>query len=168
MTKKDNEKKVKVNEVEQEMKIEEQNNQEISAEEKVIALENEKKELQDRVTRALADYQNLVRRQKEEQGKVVEYAKIMIFESLLQPLEHLAIAAKTLNDKGLNMVIDQFWKALEEQGLKEFNPINQEFDPLSMEVIEKVGSGEIVAEVASPGYMLNNQVIKFAKVKVGQ
>ncbi len=161
------EKKVKANEVGQEVEMKEQNNQKFNHEEKVKTLENEKKELQDRVTRALADYQNLVRRQKEEQGKVIEYAKIMIFESLLQPLEHLAIAAKTLNDEGLNMVIDQFWKALEEQGLKEFQPLNQKFNPTSMEVIEKVGEGEVVAEVTSPGYMLNSQVIKFAKVKVG-
>ncbi len=134
------------------------------------AAEAQKAEAQrcaEQAARALADYQNLLRRQKEEQGKMVQVARTVIFESLLQPLTHLSLAARNLNDQGLNMVINQFWQTLHEQGLKEVQPIGEKFNPETMEAMEKIGEGEMVKEVMSPGYMLGDQVIQVARVKVG-
>lgn len=122
---------------------------------------------QDQATRALADYQNLLRHQKEDQGKMVAVARSVIFESLLQPLTHLSLAAQNLNDQGLNMVVGQFWQTLHEQGLQEICPVGEKFDPARMEAIEKVGEGEVVKEVLTPGYQLGEQVLQVAKVKVG-
>jgi molecular chaperone GrpE len=123
--------------------------------------------LKEQLSRALADYQNLVRRQKETQADIVTYARIEIFESLLQPLEHLSLAAKSLNDQGLNLVVNQFWQTLSAQGLNEFRPDGEKFDAQTMEVIEKNGDGDTVSATLSPGYRLNGQVIKVAKVRVG-
>ncbi len=122
---------------------------------------------QEQASRALADYQNLVRRQKEDQSKMAQVARMMIFASLLEPLRNLAFAAKSLDDQGLNMVIEQFWQVLGEQGLKEIKPMGEKFDPKTMEAVEKLGEGEIVQEVLTPGYSLGEQVLQVAKVKVG-
>ena len=122
---------------------------------------------QDQAVHALADYQNLLRRQKEDQEKMAQVAKSVIFSSLLQPLNHLSLAAQALNDQGLNMVIDQFWQVLHEQGLKEISPLNQEFNPNTMEAIERTGDGNCVTQVLSPGYALGEQVLQVAKVRVG-
>ncbi|MDO5561755.1 MAG: nucleotide exchange factor GrpE [bacterium] len=122
---------------------------------------------QEQAQRALADYQNLLRRQKEDQEKMVQVAKSVIFSSLLQPLSHLSLAAQAISDQGLNMVIDQFWQVLHEQGLQEINPLNQEFDPETMEAVERTGEGNCVTQVLSPGYMLGSQVLQVAKVRVG-
>ena len=130
-------------------------------------LEVEKKELKEKAARAVADYQNLLRRQKDEQGKMVQAARAITFGSLLQPLNHLALAAQNLHDQGLNMVVDQFWQTLNEQGLQEIRPLGEKFNPETMEAIEKVGEGEEVKEVLAPGYKLNEQTLQVAKVKVG-
>lgn len=130
-------------------------------------LEAEKAELKEKAARAVADYQNLWRRQKDEQGKMIQAARAITFGSLLQPLNHLALAAQNLDNQGLNMVVNQFWQTLNEQGLQEIKPLGEKFDPMSMEAIEKVGEGETVKEVLAPGYKLNEQVIQVAKVKVG-
>jgi molecular chaperone GrpE (heat shock protein) len=130
-------------------------------------LQQENQILEEKARLALADYQNLVRRQQQEQTKVIEYAKTTIFESLIQPLEHLTLAAKALNDQGLNIVIKQFWQTLANQGLVEFSPEKEKFDPETMEAVEKEGNGDTVITVLSPGYKLNHQVIKTARVKVG-
>ena len=153
---------------EQKRNIDDENEKNVLLDQETLQqLEAENTALQEKATRALADYQNLVRRQQEDQVKIVEYARITIFESLLQPLEHLSLAAKNLNDQGLNMVISQFWQTLEEQGLKELVPEGEEFDPNSMEAVKKTGDGEMVKEVLSPGYQLNGHTIKVARVVVG-
>ncbi|MBQ6436815.1 nucleotide exchange factor GrpE [bacterium] len=133
----------------------------------LAALQAEVDALKEKAARAVADYQNLQRRQQEEQSRVVDYARITIFSSLLQPLEHLSLAAKALQDQGLDMVVKQFWTVLGEQGLEEISPLNQPFDANCMEAIQKVGEGNTVKEVLSPGYRLGKHVIQVAKVKVG-
>lgn len=132
-----------------------------------LALQAENKKLQEQANRALADYQNLVRRQQEDRVKINAFAQGEIFTSLLQPLEHLSLAATSLNDEGLNLVVKQFWEVLQAQGLSEYRPLGEVFNPTTMEAIEKVGQGEKVVEVCFPGYLLNGKPLKVAKVKVG-
>jgi molecular chaperone GrpE len=133
----------------------------------LAALLQENQVLKEQVARTLADYQNLLRRQKEDQAKVVEYARITVFASLIQPLEHLSLAAASLKDQGLDMVLKQFWSELEAQGLREVKPEGEKFNPETMEAVEKVGEGEKVIAVLSPGYTLGDKLIQVAKVKVG-
>ena len=123
--------------------------------------------LREQAARALADYQNLERRQREERTQTIEFAKQQVFADLLQPLEHLDLAAKSLQDQGRDMVVKQFWETLQGKGLTMINPQGQTFDAQTMEAIEKVGNGEIVQEVMSPGFMLGTHVLRPAKVKVG-
>ena len=135
--------------------------------EKLAVLQRENQLLREKAARAMADYQNLERRQREEKSKTLEYARETVFSSLLQPLEHLTLAANTLHDQGLDMVVAQFWQTLGEQGLVKLEPIGQAFDVATMEALEKVGDGETVQAVLSPGFTLNGRLLRPAKVKVG-
>jgi molecular chaperone GrpE len=137
-------------------------------------LQAELKKLSDRVAaaedkekRALADYQNLVRRTQEERSRLVKLAGREFASSLLQPLDHLSLAAAQLQDKGLDMVVQQFWKTLQEQGLEEMELMNQPFDPELMEVVDKQGEGDTVQKVIKKGYRLNGDVIQVAQVVIG-
>jgi molecular chaperone GrpE len=122
---------------------------------------------QEREKRALADYQNLVRRNQEERSRLLKFANKELIESLMQPISHLSIAAQQIKDKGLDMVVQDFRKVLEEAGLEEINPEGEAFDIETMEVIDKEGKGETVIKVVKPGYKLNGEVIQHAKVIVG-
>ncbi len=122
---------------------------------------------QEREKRALADYQNLVRRHQEERGKLLKFANRELIESMMQPISHLAIAAQQIKDQGLDMVVQDFRKVLEEAGLEEINPLGEIFNIETMEVIDKEGKGETVIKVVKPGYKLNGEVIQHAKVIVG-
>lgn len=133
----------------------------------VASLQAENAQLKEQASRALADYQNLVRRQGENSHKITQLAKAEIFTGLLQPLEHLLLAASSLNDQGLHLVVKQFMQALAAQGLKEYRPLGEDFNPHQMEAIEKIGKGEKVLEVSSPGFLLDGEPLKVAKVKVG-
>jgi molecular chaperone GrpE (heat shock protein) len=117
--------------------------------------------------RAVADYQNLVRRTKEERSKLSQFAANQLIGDLLQPLEHLSLATEQLNETGLNLVKNQLWQVLSQHGLEEFKPLGEEFDLSQMEVVDHQGDGTKVVSVVRPGFRLNGEVIQHAKVVLG-
>jgi molecular chaperone GrpE len=125
--------------------------------------------------RAKADYQNLVRRNQEERTQFVKFATKELMSDLLQPLDHLSMAAAQLNDTGLNMVIDQLWQRLQQHGLQAIDPVGQPFDVATMEAVEgkteenntsdnQPAEKMVVGKVVTKGYILNGEVIQFARV----
>lgn len=127
-------------------------------------LSSKLEESKNKEQRALADYQNLVRRTNEERTKIFKLAAKDFVESLLQPLNHLSLASEQINNSGLNMVVNQLWEVLEENGLKRVESLGKKFDLETMEVVERGEKGEKVIEVVKEGYLLNNEVIQHAKV----
>lgn len=119
--------------------------------------------------RVLADYQNLERQVRQDQQRFMKVATQMFVEQMLVPFDHLLMAAKHIQDKGLGMVIGQFKQLFESQGLKEIDALGKSFDATTMEAIEtREGEEGMVLEISQPGYELNGVVIRPAKVVVGK
>lgn len=123
--------------------------------------------------RAMADYQNLVRRTQEDRVKMMKFAVLSAVEGLLEPIDNLYLAKEQLKDKGLEMVYQQFMRALQNEGAEEIEVMGKEFDPSTMEVVstEKVDNAKQdkkVIKVAQRGYRLNGEVIRHAKVTIGE
>lgn len=134
---------------------------------KLAELDSQLLAAQEREKRVLADYQNLVRRSQEERLRMAKLAASEMAMAVLQPLDHLQLAAEQIQDKGLSMVVTEFWQSLRDQGLEEIMVMGKPFDVTTMEVVEKKGTGEKVVAVASRGYRLNGEVIRHAKVILG-
>jgi molecular chaperone GrpE len=141
--------------------------EEISLEEQVLLLNTQLQAANEREKRVLADYQNLQRRAQEERLSYIKLANREFCQGLLEPLEHLSLAAKSLQDKGLNMVVEQFFKKLQEMGVETIDPQGQKFDVATMEVVDQRGEGETVLEVLRKGYSLHGEVIQHAQVILG-
>lgn len=125
-------------------------------------------ELEQNHKRVLADYQNQERRHKELESQIVKFAQATLMEKILLSLDSLEMAQSHLKDKGLQMVIDQFLKTLEGEGLKIIETDNIIFDPNTMDCLELVpGQKDQVIETVSKGYTLYEKVLRPAKVKVG-
>src|SRR5579859_1646107 len=139
-------------------------------------LENLQKSLvdaQEDSRRAMADYQNLMRRTREERLRMVKLAGRSVIEGLIAPFEHLYLAKAQLKDPGLDMVYQQFLQALQNEGLEVVDPLGKEFDPHFMEVVSKEPTDDEkqigkVLKVVKRGYKLNGEVIEHAKVVVGE
>lgn len=116
--------------------------------------------------RALADYQNLIRRTQEDRAKFIKMANQDLVLALLQPLDHLGMAVEQLQDKGLNLAFDQLWRSLKEFGLEPIEVTGQKFDVNTMEAAEG-SQGDKVVKVVRPGYKLNGMVVQHAKVLLG-
>lgn len=119
--------------------------------------------------RAIADYQNLEKRSAASQEKYIRFANQSLIESLLPLVDDLERAATHLNDQGLTLVYQKLFTLLHDQGLEEIKASNQPFNPELMECSEVVkGQKNQVVEVVTKGYILNDRVLRPAKVKVGQ
>lgn len=141
------------------------------------------KELQakiDGLTEALqrerADAINIRRRHEEQVNGLRNIVKAGVVKDLLPVIDNferaLAHVPKELenNDyvKGVQAVVKQFEKTLEDVGVKKIKTIGESFDPNLHEAvsIEGEGSSETVSEELQAGYTLGDEVIRHAMVKV--
>jgi molecular chaperone GrpE len=138
----------------------------------VEKLQTEVVKAQENERRAIADYQNLLRRTHEDRAKMIKMAGRSVIEAMLQPLEHLYLAKEQLKDKGVEMVYQQFVRALQDEGVEEIECLGKDFDSTVMEVVDKQPVddkkqvGEVI-KIAKRGYRLNGEVIDHAKVVIG-
>lgn len=140
------------------------------AKKKNIAQNKDHQELEDRLKRTLADYQNLERRIEEERRLLSRLSSVLLIEKFLPVLENLESAQNHLNDQGLELVIKQFKDILATEGVEEIAAEGQEFDPKFHEAIEaQVGEEDNkVAKVLTKGYKIEDKVIRPAKVVVSK
>ena len=118
--------------------------------------------------RALADYANLEKRIDKEKEVFVSFSNAQLLQSLLPVLDDLERAGQHLKDQGLSLAISKFKEVLQKENLEEIKAQGEEFNPELMEAIEIVkGPKNRVVEVVNKGYLLNNKVLRVAKVKVG-
>jgi len=135
-----------------------------TVDDQLAVLQSQLVESEQKYQRAIADYHNLVRRNREEAVKKARLATKDFVSNLVQPLNHLTLAAQQINDPGLNMVISQLWQTLNQEGLEQVDCLGKPFDAETMEVVEISKAGKKVTKVLSPCYRLNGEIIQFAKV----
>lgn len=128
-------------------------------------------QLSEQIKRVQADYQNLQRRTYQEKQQAVKFANQDLLEDLLQPLEHLSLAARELQNQGLDMVVAQLWNVLEAHGLKEISVLGKPFDVTCMEAVEAESAQDsetgVVTAVIRKGYSYQDKVLQHAKVSIG-
>ncbi len=137
-------------------------------------LEEEKQDLENRLKRALADYQNLNKTVALEKAEFAKYALEGFFLELLPVYENLKMSISTLNEndsnnpwvEGIKYVIKQFQEVFTRNGLEEIKAVGEKFDYNCMEAVE--GKGEIVLKEIRPGYKLKGKVIIPAKVVLNE
>lgn len=129
-------------------------------------------QLDNNYKRALADYQNLQRRTQEEKAEWIKMAGKDVVLKLLPVLDTLMMAAKHLQDKGLDLSIGQFLKVLQDEGVTRIETLGKAFDPNTMEAVttQEVADKEKgkVIEEARAGYMYHDNVLRAAQVVVGK
>ncbi len=135
---------------------------------KVTIKNKDNQELEERLKRTLADYQNLERRIEEERKLLSRLSSVLLVEKFLPVLENLENAQKHLSDQGLELVIKQFKEVLASEGVEEIESEGKQFDPKYHEAIE-TEQGEDdnkITKVLTKGYKIEDKVIKPVRVVV--
>ncbi len=145
-------------------------------ESKVAELEETVKQLNDKVLRQMAEFDNFRKRtQKEKQTSFADGTKNVV-EKLLPVLDNFERAMVSEEDKeanfykGVEMIYKQFNGMLNELGIKPIESVGQEFDPnlhfaVATEENEEFGENT-VSEELQKGYMHHDRVLRAAMVKV--
>ena len=148
--------------------------QEPTSEEKII-------ELNDKYLRLYSEFDNYRKRTSKERIELFKTAGQDIMTDLVPIMDDFERALQNMDKKGdvktirqgVDLVFNKFKSTLESKVLKSFKSIDQDFDPEIHEAITRIPApnkkqiGKVVDEVEK-GYMLNDKVIRYAKVVVGQ
>jgi len=133
-------------------------------------------ELTNALARAMADLQNFRRRTEEDQFKFIKFANAELLKTLIPVIDNFDRSAAHLpenlkdNDwaKGVMRIHEDFLKTLEKIGVKKIATVGAKLNPKFHEaLLAGPGERDMVIEEFEPGYTFNDEVIKPAKVKVG-
>lgn len=143
--------------------------------EKSLEIEELKQQLQildSNWKRALADYQNLVKRTEADRAQYVKLANINLLAKLIPTLDIIEMAADHTRDLGVEMAAKQFANAIKSEDVQPIQPqVGDVFDQSYHECIETVdlvgdAVENTIAELSLKGYRLGDFILRPAKVKV--
>ncbi|MBP6921257.1 nucleotide exchange factor GrpE [Candidatus Gracilibacteria bacterium] len=139
-------------------------------------LQGEIEQLREQLARSQADYNNFVRRSREEQAQISEWAEnktilkfLTILDNLERALEHIPEEFKSHSwTEGIISIVRTMQKTVTDFDISRMNSVGQEVDPDLHEVISQVPhqSTNIQADIES-GYIRNGKALRHAKVIVG-
>ena len=160
-----------------------ENLEDVSENEDLTPTELLKTELEDannKYIRLYAEFDNYKRRTSRERVELLQTAGKDVITDLLPVLDDLERALKAIEDhandtsvkEGIQLVANKLKKTLQQKGLKEMEAINEPFDADFHEAITNIPApsddmkGKVIDEIVK-GYLLNDKVLRYAKVVVG-
>ena len=135
-------------------------------------------ELNDRLMRNLAEFENFRNRSEKEKSAMFEIGAKSVIEKVLPVVDNLERGFDGLSEeekespfvKGIDAVYKQMLTALEELGVTPIEAVGQEFDPnLHNAVMHDEDDSEnsnVVVEEFQKGYMYKDSVVRHSMVKV--
>lgn len=145
--------------------------------EQIAKLREENKNLTDQILRKQAEFENVRRRMDREKEEFMQYSLFSAAKELLPVLDGfdlaLGVSASAADyRKGVELIHQQLYSALEKLGLKAVESKNQEFDPRLHEAIAAVETDDIpenhIAEEFQRGYFFKDRLLRPARVKIAK
>ncbi len=147
---------------------------------KLEALEGKNAELEDRVKRQMAEFENFRKRTEKEKASMFEMGAKSVIEKILPVVDNFerglaAIPKEEENSpfsEGMNMIYKQLMTELEGLGVKPIESVGKEFNPEFHNAVMQVENDEfeegIVAQELQKGYMYRESVVRHSMVAVTQ
>jgi len=147
---------------------------------KTEAYETKIAELDDRVKRQMAEFENYRKRTEKEKAAMFEMGAKSVIEKILPVADNFerGLAAIPEEDKespfaeGLNKIYKQLMTELENLGVKPIEAVGKEFDPNFHNAVMQVESDEyeegVIAQELLKGYTYRDTVVRYSMVAVTQ
>jgi molecular chaperone GrpE len=144
-------------------------------------LTKELAEMKDKYLRIFAEFDNYRKRTIKEKQDIIKLASRDVLNAVLPAVDDfdraIRVASENENEaaipEGIILIYHKLFKSLEQQGIKEMETNGQDFDPEMHEALTKVPApndelkGKII-DTIEKGYSLNDKIIRYAKVVVGE
>ena len=149
-------------------------------EKKEDAVKAQINELQDKVMRQMAEFENFRKRSEKEKSAMFETGAKNVIEKILPVVDNFERGLATVpeNEKdspfvdGMNKVYKQLITELETLGVKPIEAVGKEFDPNFHNAVMQVESDEyesgVVAQELQKGYTYHDMVVRHSMVGVVQ
>jgi molecular chaperone GrpE len=138
-------------------------------------------ELTDKHLRLQAEFDNFRKRTMKEKAELIKSGGESVLVNILPVVDDFERALNSLKDvpdddagkKGTQLIYSKFSEFLKQNNIKEIDATNQDFNVDLHEAITKIPApdeslkGKVV-NVVQKGYVLNDKVIRFAKVVIGE
>lgn len=143
-----------------------------------VALTSRIDDLQNKLLRSQADFENYRRRVQREQDDARRFESLRLLRDLLPGLDGLTRATASAEQtgdvtnllNGIRMVAQQFRDVLKIHGAEEIEALGKPFDPNLHEALTQIPSAEhepmTVMQVVEVGYRLHDRVVRPARVIV--
>lgn len=133
-------------------------------------------QLNDRVMRQMAEFENFRRRTEVEKSQMFATGAKSIVEKILPVVDNFERGLATVEEgadpfaDGMLMIYKQLLTTLDEAGVKPIEAVGQEFNPdfhnAVMHVEDEEVGENVVVEEFQKGYMYNDTVVRHSMVKV--
>lgn len=147
----------------------------------VEEIQNQLNDMRDKYLRLSAEFDNYRKRSLREKMDLTKYASEEVLQSILPVYDDFERAMKSTDlstdidaiKQGLHLIIGKFNDFLKSKGVVEIDAIGKELNTDIHEAITKIpvqdeGMKGKVVDVVLKGYMLNDKVIRFSKVVIGE
>lgn len=150
------------------------------------ALEREHAEMKDRLLRTLAEMENLRKRTEREIAdsrlySVTSFARdlLVVSDNMRRALETVTPELRNNAESGVTALVDgielterELLKALEKNGIRQFTPQGEKFDPNLHQAMFEIPDATVpagsVVQVVQPGYMIGDRVLRPALVGISK
>lgn len=153
----------------------------VSAEDEVEKLKGELEKEKKEYLFLMAEFDNFRKRTLKEKSELIKNAAESAFKGLLPIVDDFERALKASEGsedanamrEGMELIYKKLKKYMEQNGVKEMDPEDKEFDADKHEAISAVPVPEEnqkgkILDTVEKGYMINDKVLRHAKVVVGQ
>ena len=133
-------------------------------------------QLNDKVMRQMAEFENFRRRTEQEKSQMFNMGAKNVIEKILPVVDNFERGLATVEEgadpfaDGMLMIYKQLLTTLDEAGVKPIEAVGQEFNPdfhnAVMHVEDEEVGENIVVEEFQKGYMYNDTVVRHSMVKV--
>lgn len=144
-------------------------------------LQKKNLELNDKYLRLTAEFDNYRKRTLKEKMELMKSAGESLLVNILPIVDNFERALKSMDEtkevdaikEGVNLIYNSFVEFMKTNGVKEIEALNKEFDVDEHEALTKIPApdkklkGKVV-DVIEKGYKLNDKVIRYSKVVVGE
>lgn len=137
-------------------------------------------ELEDRVKRQMAEFENFRKRTEKEKAAMYEVGAKSVIEKILPVVDNFERGLATVPEEekgsafaeGMNMIYKQLIGELDKMGVKPIEAVGTEFNPDFHNAVMQVESEEyeagMVAQELQKGYTYNDSVVRYSMVAVVQ
>jgi molecular chaperone GrpE len=163
---------------EEEPKSEEKETKQESPEEKLEKTASENKDLQDRLLRLSAEFENFKKRNRREMTEFKKFASEVLIKDLLPVLDSLDRALETTSsddackaiNEGVSMTRDEMLKVFSKYGVKPIEALEKEFDPAFHQAVGQEEDAEspknTVLKEFQKGYTIHGRLLRPSMVIV--